>query len=125
MPTGKLFRKEEVEGKVVIDSSGRSFGKAKDVAFGLDGMVALIVLKNDNSEVEVPLDHVTGVADYILIREGSEPRPAPPSAAAPGAIPPPPAYQPAPPAAVGSFCKGCGAPLKPGAKFCTKCGTPA
>ncbi|MBR0311012.1 MAG: zinc-ribbon domain-containing protein, partial [Oscillospiraceae bacterium] len=23
----------------------------------------------------------------------------------------------------GGFCKGCGAPLAPGVKFCTKCGT--
>ena len=110
-----MFRKEEVDGKIVVEASGKALGKAKDIAFGLDGTVALIVLTNDNAEVQVTMDRVMGVGDYIVIRSD---RPqqwvAPPS---------PPVTAP-PPAPMVSVCRNCGAPLKPGAKFCTKCGTP-
>jgi sporulation protein YlmC with PRC-barrel domain len=132
-----MFRKEEVDGKVVVEASGKSLGKAKDIAFGLDGSVALIVAGNDNAEIQITMDRITGVADYIAVRRNQpEPRveappkkvvsaPAPAPAPAPvrvnPAIPPPPA---AAPIAAANVCKGCGAPLRAGAKFCTKCGTP-
>lgn len=129
MSSSKLFRKDEVDGKIVIEASGRALGKAKDVAFGLDGTVALIVLSDDSSEVQIPLDRVTGVAEYIVVKSdrpqaramaapASALAPPPPVPAAPQAAPPPAAM-------AGNHCRACGAALKPGAKFCTKCGTPA
>lgn len=128
----KLFRKEEVDGKVVVEVSGKAFGKAKDVAFGLDGTVALIVLTNDNSEAQITMDRVMGVGDYIVIRrDAPQPKPAPAPvkrpAAAPAVVPVMAAPSPVPPApavAMANVCRSCGASLRPGAKFCTKCGTP-
>lgn len=139
-----MFRKDEVAGKIVVEASGKSLGKAKDIAFGLDGSVALIVAGDDNSEVQISMDRVAGVADYIVVRREQAqqapkkpPAPAPTPAAAPApapapatAIPPPPAARtvpvtPAPAMQPASLtCKSCGAPLRAGAKFCTKCGTP-
>jgi sporulation protein YlmC with PRC-barrel domain len=125
-----MFRKDEVDGKIVIEANGKAFGKAKDIAFGLDGTVALIVLTNDNTEAQITMDRVMGVADYIVIRrDRPEPKVAPPPtpvkkpvvvAPAPVMAAPPPPMAPA-----ATSCRSCGAPLKPGAKFCTKCGTPA
>ena len=118
----KLFRKDEVDGKVVVEISGKAFGKAKDVAFGLDGTVALIVLTNDNSEVQITMDRVMGVGDYIVIRrDAPQPKPAP--AVVPVMAAPSPAL-PVAPVAMANVCRSCGASLRPGAKFCTKCGTP-
>lgn len=142
-----MFRKDELVGKVVVEASGKSLGKAKDLAFGLDGTVVLIVEGNESQEVQVSMDRIAGVADYIVVRrEGVVPkRPAPgvqqavPVPSAPQAaestnplIPPPrtPASAEAPTsssptaASTSNSCKSCGAQLRPGAKFCTKCGTP-
>lgn len=146
-----MFRKEEVDGKVVVEASGKGLGKAKDIAFALDGSVALIVQGNDNAEIQISMDRIAGVGDYIVVRRENRgeqapkkaPSPAPaaaPSASAPAAarpnqaipvaaplIPPPPPSAAIPvgaPSAGTGLCRGCGAPLRAGAKFCTKCGTP-
>jgi sporulation protein YlmC with PRC-barrel domain len=123
-----MFRKDEVDGKIVVEANGKAFGKAKDIAFGLDGTVALIVLTNDNSEVQVAMDRVMGVGDYIVIRRDSpQPKVAPPQPAKKPVVAPAPVpvmASPPPAAMAGGACRSCGAPLKPGAKFCTKCGTP-
>jgi len=136
-----MFRKEEVDGKIVVEASGKALGKAKDIAFGLDGSVALIVAGNDNSEIQITMDRVAGVADYIVVRRDrpvakveAQSKKAPalaPAARAPALAPAAapvarvnPAVTPAPVAA-NPVCRNCGAPLKVGAKFCTKCGTPA
>jgi sporulation protein YlmC with PRC-barrel domain len=129
-----MFRKDEVDGKIVIEASGKALGKAKDIAFGLDGSVALIVMGNDNSEIQITMDRITGVADYIVVRrDRPEPKadvpqkraPAPMAAAAPAPVQPRvnPAIPAAIPIAAAPVCKNCGAPLRVGAKFCTKCGT--
>jgi sporulation protein YlmC with PRC-barrel domain len=129
-----MFRKDEVDGKMVIEASGKALGKAKDIAFGLDGSVALIVVGNDNNEVQIAMDRVAGVADYIVVRrelKGDAALKKPQAVApvsAPGPAPPQlrmtPAPSAVPSAAAGVACKNCGAPLRVGAKFCTKCGTP-
>lgn len=125
MSSSKMFRKDEVEGKVVIEASGRSLGKAKDVAFGLDGTVALIVLANDSSELQISLDRVTGVDEYIVVRSDKTQARQMPVAPAPVMAPAPPPTPAPQVAAAAKQCRSCGAPMKPGAKFCTKCGTPA
>lgn len=125
MSAPKMFRKDEVAGKIVIEGSGKSLGKAKDIAFALDGSVALIVEGDDNQEIQVAMDRITGVADYIVVRRDRPAAPAtaqpPPTGGVNPAIPPPPM---AAPGASTVACKACGAPLRAGAKFCTKCGTP-
>jgi sporulation protein YlmC with PRC-barrel domain len=127
-----MYRKEELDGKIVIEASGKALGKAKDIAFGLDGSIALIVAGNDNSEIQITMDRIAGVADYIVVRR-LDAAPKKPQAAATVAAPAPAqarvvrptaAVAPAPVVAAAMVCKNCGAPLKAGAKFCTKCGTP-
>ena len=135
MSAPKMFRKDEVDGKIVVEGSGKALGKAKDIAFGLDGSVALIVVSNDGAEIQITMDRITGVADYIVVRRDRPAQrsvapanaaaaiPAPPSVNT--AIPPTPVSAPPPPPVVATpVCKSCGAPLRAGAKFCTKCGTP-
>jgi sporulation protein YlmC with PRC-barrel domain len=131
-----MFRKDEVDGKIVVEASGKALGKAKDIAFGLDGSVALIVLGNDNAEIQITMDRITGVADYIVVRrDRPEPKADVPQKRAPAPVaaavapvqaranPGIPAAPVAVPVAAAPVCKNCGAPLRVGAKFCTKCGT--
>src|SRR5208283_1911643 len=43
MSSPKFFGKEEVEGKTVIETNGNRLGKAKAVAFSLEGATVLFV----------------------------------------------------------------------------------
>jgi sporulation protein YlmC with PRC-barrel domain len=118
-----MFRKDDVDGKIVIEVTGNAIGKAKDVAFGLDGTVALIVLASDNSEIQVTMDKVLGVGEYIVIRgDRPEPKVAPPAGRPVVPVTPAPVTAASP---AGGACRSCGVVMKPGARFCTKCGTPA
>lgn len=149
----KLFRKDEVEGKVVVETSGRSIGKASDIAFSLEGTMALIVMGYDGAEIQIAMERVTGVGDFIVVRrDKGDPIPTKtpiaatvPSAPAvvtpmstaratiPVTSPPPPPpttitssstiSPPPPPPSVTTTCKTCGATLRAGARFCTKCGS--
>lgn len=129
MYSSKFFRKDEVAGKIVVETSGKALGKTKDIAFGLDGTVAMIMLTNDNSEELITMDRVLGVGDYIVVKKAAperNPSPAPVEGAA--SVPPAyaiPAPPPVPAAPIASICRNCGSSLRLGAKFCTKCGTPA
>ena len=91
--TPKLFRKDEVEGKVVVETSGKSIGKATDIAFSLEGTTALIVKGYDGAEIQVTMDRVTGVGDFIVVRrEKGDPipvkKPVPPFPASPAIVTP-------------------------------------
>ncbi len=128
MSSSKFFRKDEVAGKTVVETSGKALGKTKDIAFGLDGTVAMIMETNDNTEELITMDRVLGVGDYIVIKKAvpeRSPSPAPVEGAASVpiayAIPAPSAVPVAP---AMSVCRNCGSSLRLGAKFCTKCGTP-
>jgi sporulation protein YlmC with PRC-barrel domain len=115
-----MFRKDEVDGKVVIENSGNAIGKVKDIAFGLNGSVVLIVTGVDSKEVQISMDRIEGVGDYIVVRKDNVQPVVPtvsPSFVVNPTIPPPPTM-------TNWTCRTCGAPLKTGAKFCTKCGTP-
>lgn len=137
MSAPKMFRKDELAGKTVIESSGKSLGKAKDVAFGLDGSIALIVAANDGSETQIGMDRVAGVAEYIVVMREQDVGPSTvrkAQSAGPASIPSPQnppqsGSNPGIPAPVSvtagsAVCRNCGAPLRAGAKFCTRCGTP-
>ena len=67
--SSRLFRKEEVEGKTVVYSSGWVAGKVKDVVFGLDGTLILVVQKEDSKEIRIPVSAILGVADYVIARD--------------------------------------------------------
>jgi sporulation protein YlmC with PRC-barrel domain len=100
------FKREDVLGKVVIDSEGKRSGSVKDVAFSVGGEIALLV-EGEEEEVVVPLDRVSAIGDFVLLKpkavsaesKGAEKRP--------GAV----------------VCPTCGLENKPGIKFCVKCGS--
>ena len=82
MPSSRLFHKEEIEGKTVIDSGGRVTGKVKDVLFSMSGGVMLVVEKKDGSELQVPMSNVVGLSEYVITRsEGVSDAQAPSAAA--------------------------------------------
>ncbi len=69
LSSSRSFRKEEVEGKTVIDSSGKVTGKVKDIVFSLDGNVTLIVEKSDGVETQLPLSRVMGISEFVVTKE--------------------------------------------------------
>ncbi|MGA2198687.1 MAG: PRC-barrel domain-containing protein [Nitrososphaerales archaeon] len=103
MSSSKGFRKEDITGKTVIYSSGRTTGTVKDLTFTLDGMITLIVEKTDGGEVLIPLSKVMGVSDMVIVKEESATRFGGP---APGMI----------------VCKSCGRESAIGTLWCPGCG---
>src|SRR5712692_6075120 len=103
--SSRLFRKEELEGKTVVYSSGWVAGKVKDVVFGLDGTLILVVQKEDSKELRIPMSAVLGVADYVVARDQAGAAPA--SSGEPG---------------VATACKFCGTAIPPGIVYCPSCG---
>jgi len=101
MSTGTFIRRQDVENKAVLDTLGKSIGTGQDIAFSLDGKLALVVKTKKGDDVEIPMTRVAAVADYIVLTaEVSAPTQTHTS----------------------QTCPNCGMPLKPGAKFCTSCG---
>jgi sporulation protein YlmC with PRC-barrel domain/ribosomal protein L40E len=120
MSSPKYYRNGELQGKTVIETTGNRLGKAKEIALSLDGSTMLFVEKDDGSEVQFQTSKLIAIGEFIVVR--SEAVPVPP---VPSAVPSPsPAPTMAPAAATPTMvCASCGAPLKPGARFCTKCGS--
>jgi len=103
MSSSKSFRKEEIAGKTVIDSSGRNTGKVKDLTFTLDGKITLIVEKTDGSEETIPLNRVLGVSDNVVVKEQIMPSM---PVASPGMV----------------ICRSCGREAPIGTLWCPSCG---
>ncbi len=103
--SSKAFRKEDIEGKTVIETTGKVGGKVKDVTFSLDGSITLIVVKDDGTERPVSLKQVVGISDHVIVR-GDAPlsMPGMPSASA---VP---------------VCKFCASELSPTSTWCPRCG---
>ena len=141
MSSNRFFRNGELQGKTVIETSGNRLGKAKEIAFSLDGSSMLYVTKDDGTETEVASSRLIAIGEFIVVKSDAPQAPpmatfpaisqvpsAPvsPQTPAPAPIapsPPPASFMSPAPAPVAMACRNCGSPLKPGAKFCTKCGT--
>jgi sporulation protein YlmC with PRC-barrel domain len=104
--SSKPFHKEDIEGKTVIETTGKVAGKVKDITFSLDGTITLIVLKEDGTERPVSLKQVVGISDHVIVR-GDAPLSAPGSPSMASAVP---------------VCKFCGSELSPTSSWCPKCG---
>jgi sporulation protein YlmC with PRC-barrel domain len=117
MPATTYIRRQDVESKVVLDTSGKSIGTAQDIAFSLDGKLALVVKTKKGEDVEIPVSRIVGVADYIVLTPESSvstqigPQSQPSTMTQTSTL-----------TSVDQNCTRCGMPLKPGAKFCTHCG---
>jgi sporulation protein YlmC with PRC-barrel domain len=97
----KSFRKEDIIGKPVIETSGTVKGKVKDITFDLAGTITLIIDGVDGNDFQVPISKVTGISDDVVVR----------SDLATGAS-----------SAQGQNCKYCGKPISPGQTWCPSCG---
>jgi len=98
----KTFRKEDVVGKTVIDTSGSVRGKVADVMFDLGGTVTLVVKGVDGNEFQVTIAKVTGISEHVVVRSAQ-------AAEGAGSL-------------TGTTCKFCGTPMAPDEKWCPSCG---
>ena len=64
----RSFRKEDVVGKTVIETSGAVKGKVKDILFDLGGGVTFLVEGADGKDSQIPLSNVTGISEHVVVR---------------------------------------------------------
>ncbi len=96
----KTFRREDVVGKTVIETSGGVKGKVKDVVFDLSGNITFIIQDIDGKDSQVTISKVTGISDHVVVKSEGE----------------------ATTAGNSTTCKYCGASKAPGATWCPSCG---
>ena len=109
MSSLRLFHKEDVVGKTVIDSAGLTVGKVKDVMFNLNSVVILVVEKKDGTEMQVPLSKIVGLSEFVVTRSESLPQPASLAGASLTGM-------------GGYQCKFCGHEMSPANIYCPSCG---
>lgn len=101
----KYYTREEVTGKEVIESEAKKVGVVRDVAFSMEGKVALILDKfGEKGELEeafLPFDKILKVGDVILIKSASDLEA---------------------PATPGKICPNCKTRNPHNANYCIKCG---
>jgi len=116
MPATPFYRKQDVENKTVLDTSGKSIGMAQDMAFSIEGKLALVVKPSNGEDIEIPMTRVIGVSDFIVVtpEDSASTQSTQPSRNQVSTTPPV--------SSVPQICSSCGMSLKPGAKFCTGCG---
>ncbi len=107
MSSSHLFRKEDIAGKTVIDSSGLTTGKVRDVVFSLDGEVILVVEKKDGAEIQVPLNRVAGLSEFVVTKSESFAQPRTLAGNWSGG---------------GGSCRFCGHELSSTSSYCPSCG---
>ncbi|RLF01500.1 MAG: hypothetical protein DRJ64_10530 [Thermoprotei archaeon] len=139
----QYLKREDVLGKLVIDSDANSLGTVKDIAFSPTGEFAFIVQKKDSEEeITIPVSKVRKIGEFILLKEETaaptkppvpgapygvpgRPPTAPPTMVTPGQPAPPPPGQPPPSQTQGQvICPVCGNPNPQGTKYCLRCGAP-
>jgi len=64
----KFFKREEVLGKEVIDDEGMKIGTVKDLAFSVDGKIALVVERPNKSEIKFAIESINKIGDVILVK---------------------------------------------------------
>lgn len=97
----KSFRKEDVVGKTVIETSGAVRGKVNDVMFDLSGRVTLLVQGADGKDSQIALANVTGISEHVVVKTE------------PGGVAS---------AGAGATCRFCGAQMAADERWCPSCG---
>ena len=64
----RSFRREDVVGKTVIETSGAVKGKVIDIMFDLGGGVTFLVQGADGKESQIPLSKVTGISEHVVVK---------------------------------------------------------
>jgi sporulation protein YlmC with PRC-barrel domain len=114
----KFYKREELEGKPVVDQEARIRGKVEDLAITEDGQVGISIKNDDGEERLLKLDEIKKIADVILLTEEvpaeKEPEPnlsQPESEETTGETTPT------------NICPNCGYENRQSMNFCVKCGT--
>jgi len=98
----RSFKKEDVVGKTVIETSGAVKGKVRDIIFDLGGGVTFLVQGTDGKDSQIPLSKVTGISEHVIVKGET--------AIEQGA------------SGYGTTCKFCGAPKPAEERWCPSCG---
>jgi len=98
----RSFRKEDVVGKTVIETSGAVKGKVKDILFDMGGGVTLLVQGVDGRDSQIQLSNVTGISEHVVVRGETVKE----SGAS----------------NFGTTCRFCGAPKPAEERWCPNCG---
>lgn len=116
---GRPLTKNQILGLQVVNADGYYIGKVKDVVLCIGEMDQALILEKSDGEEEIHRwSEVVSVGDVVLLRmaisqppsHASPPEPYTSTSVASTAIVAP------------AHCRGCNAPLEPGARFCGSCG---
>ena len=97
-----MFRKEDVLGKTVIETSGVVKGNVKDVMFDLGGGVTFMVQGADGRDLQIPLSRITGISEHVVVKAEN-------AIGSSGS-------------GHGTTCKFCGVPMSVDERWCPSCG---
>lgn len=100
-------KREEVVGKSVIGPDGNSVGSVKDLAFSTKGDVGLVISKKDGAELTVSIRLASAIGEFVLLSAA----PTQSTSALPQSAP-----------AAQMVCPSCKSKVRPGARFCGRCG---
>ena len=98
----RSFKKEDVVGKTVIETSGAVRGKVRDIMFDLSGGVTFLVQGADGKDSQIPLSNVTGISEHVVVKGETATEQGAPS--------------------YGTTCKFCGAAKPAEERWCPSCG---
>jgi len=112
----RFFKREELKGKLVIDQNANIVGKMEDFTISETGKVGFLIEK-DGKETIVTIDQIHKINDVLLLKESSEEQDKrqeeerlQDTKTKEEIIDE-------------NKCPNCGEEIRPGIKFCVKCGT--
>jgi len=134
----KFFKREELIGKIVVNTNAVKLGAVKDVAYDTSGRTALIISSPQGVEKIYPMDEAVAIKDVVLLDENKTgPRVLRTSVSetqgvshgpAPKLVDSPRAWSPTPPGPgltmTMKTCQWCKRENRVQSKFCVHCGKP-
>ncbi|AWR97454.1 zinc-ribbon domain-containing protein [Acidianus sulfidivorans JP7] len=95
----KIYKREDLVGKQVINQEGNIVGIVKDTGYDAEGKMAIIVATKDNKEEYYSITEIRGIGDVIVLRDIQTQAPV-----------------------NGIVCPNCGYLNPAGSNYCIRCG---
>lgn len=67
----KYRRREDIVGKEAIDAEAKRIGSVKDLAWAVEGKLALVIEKERGEEAFLAFDQIEKIGDVVFIKSSS------------------------------------------------------
>jgi sporulation protein YlmC with PRC-barrel domain len=109
----RFFKREELKGKLVIDQDANIVGKMEDFTISETGEVGFLIRKED-VETIITINQIKKINDVLLLKEIKEKKEEKQEEASEATTEQ---------VKDEDKCTNCGENIRPGTRFCVKCGT--